>query len=219
MDSLLSERIHIGWTWTIKSSWDWVDTNFPCCYVCICSLCCIETCLPQSGSAVCCTAEISPPSTVSKSITVCSTSFWVTAAATWSVQMTWSRPSTAIVVKSLKLRSGASFCSTMFSCVPHPISGKRNKADLFSSDLHLLQYQVLHSFILGCSLLDSNNSYFAFCMEISTHLQIELNCRKWRWKEKTLCITGVLEETFDHRDILGLVRTRFTHCGLLLRTG
>lgn len=193
--------------------------QFPlaCCYLCIC-LHSIETCLPQSGWAVS-TADISPPSSVSKCLTVCSISFWVTAAATWSVQMTWSRPSTATVGKSLKLRSDAFSCSTTFSCVPHPMSGKGNKADLFSSDLHLLQYQVLHSFILCCSLLDSNNSYFTFCMEISTYLHVELNRRKWRWKEKTLCITGVLEETFDHRDILGLVRTSFTHCGLLLRTG
>lgn len=85
-----------------------------------------------SGWAVCCIAEIPPPCTVSKSKTVCSISFWVTAAATWSAPMTWSRPSTATVVKSLRLRSDASFYSTMFSCVPHPISGKRNKAELFS---------------------------------------------------------------------------------------
>lgn len=85
-----------------------------------------------SGWAVCCIAEIPPPCTISKSKSVCSISFWVTAAATWSAPMTWSRPSTATVVKSLRLRSDASFYSTMFSCVPHPISGKRNKAELFS---------------------------------------------------------------------------------------
>lgn len=113
--------------------------QFPlaCSYLCICSLCCVETCLPQ-------------PCTVSKYTTVCSISFWVTAAATWSVQMTWSRPSTATVVKSLKLRSDASFYSTMFSCVPHPISGKRNKADLFSSDLTLFSIKSsIHSYFVA----------------------------------------------------------------------
>lgn len=51
-------------------------------------------------------------------------SFWAVGAVTWSAQTTWWRRSTTSGVKSLKPRSDASSCSMMFSCVPHPISGK-----------------------------------------------------------------------------------------------
>lgn len=98
-----------------------------------------------------------------------------------------------IVVKLSKLRSDASFYSTMFSCVPHPISGKRNKADLFSSVSSDFSFSSIKIAIHSYSLVDSNISYFTFC---------ELNSRKWRWRQKTLCIKRVLKETFDHRDIL-----------------